>query len=163
MDTKNVLSSGLARTLLHEVFEKELHLVDRRVLSLGNPGIRKLRCFLFDNGYLDKKDLKHFINKQLLAFGKRMYRVHTESMQEGRLITFPDHLISPHALGYAIKCGTVLPIFIRFDHGETAKEYMKKADGLLEEVLEQLLAPYVPEPSEKENTWLRPAEVCCAG
>ncbi len=161
MKSNGVLSERAATTLLHEVFNKELDLMGGQVINLGNPEVRKLRCFLFENNYLEKESLRHLIHKQLLACGKKMYRTHADSMQDGQLITFPDHLMSPHALGYAIKCGTVHPVLIRFDHGETAKEYMNKAEGLLNGVINQLLEPYVP----RDDT-VSPGfgvEACCAG
>lgn len=144
MSTINVLSAKTAGTLLQELLGEQIILMDDHVTTMGTPETRKLRSFLIDNGYIAKKDLVSAVNKMLLAFGKKMHRVHTESMQDGRLTIFPDHLPSPHALGYAIKNGSVLPIQIKFDHGETAKEYMVKAEGLLDKVVAQLLMPYVP-------------------
>lgn len=139
-----VLSARLTKTLMDELLPKELSIIDERVLGLGSPKIQELRHYLFERQYLDNVEFTHAVRKLLLAAGKKMYRLHARSMEEGRLIIFPDHLPSPHALGYAIKCGVVLPICVRFDHGEKATEYMRMADGLLEKVVAQLHAPYVP-------------------
>ena len=156
-----LLSAGLATTLLQEVFHKELSLHKDQVLNLGSPEMRKLRCFLFENDYLDKGAMRHILHKQLLAFGKKMYRLHTDSLQEGRFIKHPNQLISPHALGYAIKCGTVLPICVHFEKGKSAKDYMAKAEGLLGNVTRQLLEPYVPVDDTVSPGF--GVEACCAG
>ncbi|HAT68532.1 MAG: hypothetical protein A2481_02305 [Candidatus Yonathbacteria bacterium RIFOXYC2_FULL_47_9] len=146
-----VFSAKLTKALLDELLPKELSLIDERVLNLGTPKIQELRRYLLERQYLDKVEFTHAVRKRLLAAGKKMYHMHTESMQDGRLIIFPRNLPSPHVLGYAISCGVVMPICVRFERGEKATQYMRMADGLLEKVVAQLLAPYVPEPEPEQE------------
>lgn len=159
-----VLSARLTKALMEELLPKELSIIDERVLNLGTPKIQELRQYLIERQYLDKVEFTHAVRKRLLAAGKKMYHMHTESMKEGRLIIFPKHLPSPHALGYAISCGGVLPICIRFERGEKAIQYIRMADGLLEKVVTSLLTLHVPKPEQEQvvTTGLPQCEACMA-
>ncbi len=62
---------------------------------------------------------------------------------------YPDNCGSKEVLGYFLnyckqKGVTDFVTAIKFDHGETAEEYMNASKGLLDDVLEQLMLVSLP-------------------
>lgn len=109
------------------------NLIDRLVMGY-NEEKSKLLKFLVDGGYLEKNLVENTIHEYLLELGCGMQITHL------RTKIFPDHLGSDALFGYAIKHERVHPSNVTFDHGETAAEYIVASDGLLDDVLSQLLA-----------------------
>ncbi len=84
-------------------------------------------------------ELRRAVHETICSTGREAYEWHMKNPS----LNYPDHSISPPALGYAIKHGKLTPeevAAIRFDHGETAEEYVVMADRLLDKVMAQLKA-----------------------
>ncbi len=92
------------------------------------------------NHYLDKKErneLGRAVHEAICAIGRECFAWHRRNPE----YNYPDHSLSPLALGYAIKHRALTDeevASIRFDHGETAEGYAAKAESLLEKVMRQL-------------------------
>lgn len=106
---------------------------------IGREKDALLMKWVFEHEYVLKEDLAKAVHDRLCAIGREAYEWHVRAP----IVNYPDHSASPEALGYAILHGVVSDEEakrIRFDHGETAKEYRKMAEGLCEKVMEQLAA-----------------------
>ncbi|MBI5798832.1 MAG: hypothetical protein HZB10_02785 [Candidatus Yonathbacteria bacterium] len=94
----------------------------------------RLLKFLLDGEYLEKEIIESAVHGYLLGIGRAMQEMHL------RTRTFPDHLGSAAVFGYALKHGVIHPRDVTFDHGEIAGEYIVASDGLLEDILSQLIS-----------------------
>lgn len=97
----------------------------------------QLIAFLQERGSLSKEALRSALHKGICACGRSCYEHHIARPS----VTPPDHTLSPEALGYACRHGTVTSAEatrIRFEPGETLREYVEKAENFLEKVLSQI-------------------------
>lgn len=95
----------------------------------------KLLKFLLDDGYVTRRQVEELVHQRLLSIGRATYDEHMLPSRTPIDNCFFSHV----ALGYALKHNHVPVENIRFEHGEHAEDYIKKADGLLESVIKQLL------------------------
>ena len=138
MSVDTTLPAHLQEELVNELLDNEFILHQDIVTHRGSARAQRLRCFLYTNGYINKEKFREIMHKKLLQYGELMYKIHLDS-RKNRLPMYPDHLPSPHALGYVIKHGLVSATSIKFDHGELDEEYIAMADGLLDKVIDQLI------------------------
>lgn len=92
--------------------------------------------FLLENGFLDPEALRSAVHEGICTLGRRCFDRHIAHPN-----ILPDHTLSPEALGYACRHGTVTAeeaACIRFDHDETLGKYVEKAEDFLEKVLTQI-------------------------
>jgi len=110
---------------------------------LSGPMVLMRKCdaqliaFLQEKGSLSNEALRSALHKGICACGRSCYEDHIARPS----FTPPDHTLSPEALGYACRHGIVTSVEaarIRFDHGETLREYVEKTENFLEEVLSQI-------------------------
>ena len=127
--------------------------VDLRVMGYSEEKSKLLK-FLFDGGYIEWKTVEDAVHEYLLELGCAMQVMHL------RTRTFPDHLGSDALFGYAMKHEKVRPADVTFDHGETAGEYILASDGLLDDILGQLLTY---KKLEMPQTFLQEIDSCCGG
>lgn len=119
---------------------------ERKILRYTEKKSKLLR-FLLTEGYVKSSDIELFVHDTLIKLGEVTFTEHVQTR------TAPDHCGNSHqALGYAMKHGGVPIPAVKFDHGETADEYIASAEGLLEAVVEQLLS-YVEPPPLIKSDW----------
>lgn len=105
-----------------------------------DPKDAKLLIFLVKGEYGDRSLMNDYVHYRLLTLGEATFIEHIDTKIP------PDHCLQSHrALGYAIRYNHIPFREIAFDHGETADEYVRSADGLLESVIEQLLTYKEPD------------------
>lgn len=152
----NYLPAGLQQSLLEHLL-RHLNFVDDKVFQFfhrdENP---RLLRYLLENGFIERDDFSAYVHEQLMKIGRGLYDYHIKSE------TPPDHLGSCHVLGYWLRNDGFekLPFLGRkqicFDHGETREKYEQMAEGLLGNVVGQLLAvpvtsSEVPEEVKEEH------------
>lgn len=148
------IHSGVRIGVCRELAER-LTLNDTRVqLRRGDAVLLKV---LLDGGFLSEKDCREAVHKGLVQCGVQMF-VYLQRCSWA----YPDHVLSPQALGYAILHEGVTAeqvATIRFDHGETSEQYCENARTLLDTVMEQLRAGPGPEPTFVPQD----TSMCCDG
>lgn len=101
----------------------------------AQPTIPFIR-FCIEENILTRKQLERMLCVRLRSLGRDMLAQHNATS------TPPDHLVSPHALAYAIQAGefdTETLELIAFDHGDTAETFVKTfGNNLPERIMEQL-------------------------
>jgi hypothetical protein len=107
------------------------------IAVIGSREDAQLVKWLIENRYFPEGMLEAAIHDCICKIGREMFEWH----RKNPLDNYPDHALSPEALGYAIKHGAVSSkeaASIRFDHGETVAQYIASSDGLFEKVMQQL-------------------------
>ena len=107
-------------------------------------------------GHLPFDDLKPAVHKGICRHGKEMW----EAL---RVYKYPDHVPSPEALSYALRCGVISDRNARrieFDNGESLEEFKARSGKLLHEVLERLIAGPPPE-KKVSNAERNNSSACC--
>lgn len=107
-------------------------IVQRMVLGHTEQKAELLK-FIVEHRDVPGRMVESAVKQHLIELGKDMYRRHLLTGQ------YVDHLGSTEVFGYYLKQGEVPLETIKFEDGETAEEYIKSADGLLESVINQLL------------------------
>lgn len=131
-------SVSISEAILNRI-RTRMDLWGNNQVVVGTAKDALLMKWVFENEYVPKDDIAKAVHERLCEIGRGVYEWHIAAP----LIRYPDHSVSPEALGYAILHGAVSveeARMIRFDHGETADEYRKMAEGLHESVVRQLAA-----------------------
>jgi hypothetical protein len=139
MKVVSVLSVSTQELLISELCSS-FHIFNSRVVVNYSEVHAQFLRLVLDGGYSPRKMAERAVHNRLLNIGTVMYQMHLKTKE------FPDHLGSHDVFGYFLKHREELIQTVDFDHGETAEEYIKSADGLLESVVEQLLSYKNPEP-----------------
>lgn len=120
--------------LEHIRMDLRLYVGGKAVIGLEKHA-RLIKCIL-DQEFVSKDEIAKAVHDRLCDIGREMYEWHICSPR----IRHPDHCSSPEALGYVIlhslsqkEVGSIW-----FDHGETAEEFGRRGESLLEKVIEQL-------------------------
>lgn len=127
---------GVAEAVLNHI-RMHMNLCGNGCVAIGTVEDALLMKWVLENEYVRKDDIAKAVHERLCEIGRIMYEWHMCAP----LVNYPDHLASPEALGYAILHGAISAEEagkICFDHGETADEYCKMAEGLHESVMQQL-------------------------
>lgn len=116
----------------------ELRLSERQLVRpYGEDPRPPLLNFLLEKDHILMRQLNEIVHLKLVSLGNDQIRFLIKTR------SYVDHCESPDAFGYAMlhraaESGSAWNDF-RFDHGETSEDYCRKADGLLEETVKQLL------------------------
>lgn len=136
-----------------------MKLVDSRVVSVSCN--KYLACWLrkriiFDGGRVPEA-VKQIVHDRLMACG-------FDSYLQICYVTPPDHVMSPEALAYFLQ-NEGIPKYkaeaIKFDHGDTPESFKKLADGLVSNVIGQLIAPTYKITKSKNKTLSLESDCCC--
>jgi hypothetical protein len=114
---------------------------------------------VLENGYIEADAFKRFVRGLLLNLGKAQ----DELLRRSSGMT-PDRLVSPHALGYAMKTGGIEEAVwsqYPYESDETWSTYLSLADGLLESVVQQLRTPYTKQGVPAGGASCIGCESCC--
>ena len=144
-DRRSQTFTDVKKTLL-QVIENQLFFSDigRRVF-LGTEQDQALVRWAFKRGYLSVAEITKAVHRGLLRLGRVMY-----DQEDVKAQYAPDHTSSPCTFAYALLRGAISreeAEAIRFGHNETLKGFVKRADNLLETVMEQLSHPPAQESS----------------
>lgn len=105
------------------------------------------------NGVLTHDELCRVVHHRLIELGRSLHEVSTRD--------WADHIMSPHALAYAIQHDAFTQNEldqIKFDHDDTADTFMAgKIDNLVERVIKQMFEKAKPEPKHYDD-----GGICCA-
>lgn len=107
------------------------------VAVVGNKKDALLVKWVIENEYVSRNALEDAVHDSICKIGRSIFEWHIQMPHSN----YPDHALSPEALGYAMKHGIISSkeiAQIRFDHGQTADTYLQYSEGLLEKVMRQL-------------------------
>lgn len=113
---------------------------DPRTVTSHTEEKANLLRFLVEGKYVQRKLVENAVLHRLLELGEDMYSRHLKNHES------PDHLGSRDVFGFYLQTGRVPVEVIQFDHGETAEEYVKSSEGLVDSVIEQLFNYKKPKP-----------------
>ena len=105
---------------------------------IGQKKDAQLVKWIIENEYVPIEKIRQAVHAGICDIGREMFEW---CGRESAYRKYPDHCLSPEALGYAMKHGSISNqeiASIRFDHGETAEQYIASSDGLFEKVMRQL-------------------------
>lgn len=133
---------GLRKTL--EAAIRKLYIVDDRISTLDGWGSLEHRLLMFclQSEITDKTHLMVIMRLRLQELGRESFDQHIITDER------PDHVVSPHALAFAMRTGALAESEINqieFDHGDTKDTFMRGVEKtLLETIWKRLVDPPAP-------------------
>lgn len=148
MDFRNEILQALQRAIIHHLrlWGGEVFLSNRPYDVGGSLWGRRLIEELLDSELIRLEELRNAVSEGIVLYGVQLY----DQVRDGRVM--PDHVVSPEALAYALRSGRIPPKDarrIKFDHGESLESFMKRSEGLLQKVMEELQQ----EPKAAQAVW----------